>query len=61
MKYVDVKAQKENYLVFFPTVPNGQNFHVVLLLDLSFLPCLLAPTLIHKTNLASLQSFLGIS
>jgi hypothetical protein len=36
MKYADVKAQKYNCLVFSPTVPNDQNFHVAFLPGLSF-------------------------
>jgi hypothetical protein len=36
MKYADVKAQKENYFVFPPTVAIAQNFHTVLLLAFLF-------------------------
>jgi hypothetical protein len=29
MKYADVKTKKSNYVVFSPTVSNGQSFHII--------------------------------
>jgi hypothetical protein len=61
MKYADVKAKKSNYVVFSPTVSNGQNFYVVSLPVSPFSNLTSRHLKNCEANLAYLRSLTDIS